>query len=185
MYVDPLPTFVGNQVDGTQQLTIYMEETRQVILPSTFLNPLTGLPYQTTVWAYKINDGTTDFGPLYPAYTIEAQKGIPTDVTYINNLLNPTIPFYRLAVDQTLHWADPLNMYPLFAPSYEGPIPAVVHLHGGEVPSAYDGGPDAWFTADGMTGPGYVTNIFKYPNDQLGATLWFHDRALGVTRLNV
>lgn len=162
-----------------------MEETKQVVLPSTFLNPLTQQPYQTTLWAYKIDDGTTNFGPLYPAFTIEAQKGSPTTVTYINYLSNSTIPFYRSAVDQTLHWADPQGMFPSFALSYDGPIPAVVHLHGGEVPSAYDGGPDAWFTPEGTTGPGYVTNIFEYPNDQLSATLWYHDHALGVTRLNV
>jgi len=35
------------------------------------------------------------------------------------------------------------------ASNYDGPIPACVHLHGGEVPPVLDGGPDAWFTSDG------------------------------------
>ena len=35
------------------------------------------------------------------------------------------------------------------AQNYDGPIPACVHLHGGEVPPELDGGPDAWFTSDG------------------------------------
>ena len=35
------------------------------------------------------------------------------------------------------------------AQNYAGPIPACVHLHGGEVPPELDGGPDAWFTSDG------------------------------------
>jgi len=75
---DPLPTFVGARVDGTQPLTISMEETQQVVLPTAFLNPATGLQYQTTVWAYSIDDGSSTYGPLYPAYTIEAQQGTPT-----------------------------------------------------------------------------------------------------------
>jgi len=29
------------------------------------------------------------------------------------------------------------------------PIPVVVHLHGAEVPSAFDGAPESWFTPDG------------------------------------
>ncbi len=70
---------------------------------------------------------------------------------------------YKYGTDQTLHWADPLNgemnmwnhmaMPPDLgsegAANYDGPIPACVHLHGGEVPPELDGGPDAWFTSDG------------------------------------
>jgi spore coat protein A, manganese oxidase len=73
------------------------------------------------------------------------------------------------------------------------PIPAVPHLHGGETPSAFDGGPEQWFTASGEHGPGYVslseTNansvVYRYPNSQEAATLWLHDHALGTTRVNV
>jgi FtsP/CotA-like multicopper oxidase with cupredoxin domain len=63
-------------------------------------------------------------------------------------------------------------------------------LHGGEVPSAYDGGPDAWYTRRHreygvLKGPGFVTKKFAYPNTQEAATLWYHDHNLGGTRLNV
>jgi hypothetical protein len=75
-------------------------------------------------------------------------------------------------------------------------IPAVPHLHGGEVPPVLDGGPDAWFTSDGlMRGHDYYTNpnvpaagneaVYSYPNTQAAAPLWFHDHTLGATRLNV
>jgi FtsP/CotA-like multicopper oxidase with cupredoxin domain len=80
-------------------------------------------------------------------------------------------------------------------------IPAVPHLHGGEVPPVLDGGPDAWFTSfngDGVTveqGHDYYTNplvpvapneaVYSYPNTQGQAPLWFHDHTLGATRLNV
>jgi FtsP/CotA-like multicopper oxidase with cupredoxin domain len=191
-YVDPLPTFRGLRVDATQELKISMEEFQAQVLPAIY-GP-------TTVWGYEIRNATDDLlAPrYYPAFTLEAQAGTPTVVTYANNLSNPQAPFYRAAVDQTMHWADPLNDHHLWTPplpvpigagfNYSGPIPGVVHLHGGEVPSAYDGGPDAWFTSGGLTGPGYRASVgttYEYPNDQLGATLWFHDHALGVTRLNV
>ncbi len=67
------------------------------------------------------------------------------------------------------------------------------HLHGAEVPAAFDGGPTAWFTADGKKGEGYATldhpgpgkAIYKYNNAQEPGTLWFHDHTLGATRTGV
>jgi len=189
-YVDPLPTFVGKRVTGTA-LTVSMEEFQQFVMPQAMyaldplnppapgVDPLKG----TYVWGYKVYGS----GPLYPAFTIEAQKGIANTVIYINNLVNPVLQQY-LTVDQTLHWADPWMQHGLMTP-YAGPVPAAVHLHGGEVPSESDGHPDAWFTPGlGITGPAWnlgADNICYYPNTQEAATLWFHDHALGITRLNV
>ncbi len=73
------------------------------------------------------------------------------------------------------------------------PIPLVPHLHGGETPSVSDGGPEQWFTNTGIHGPDYesvvpgLTNAatYYYPNEQEPATLWYHDHALGLTRINV
>lgn len=42
--------------------------------------------------------------------------------------------------------------------------------------------PDA---TPGSTGEDYVGNTFTYDNDQQSAPLWYHDHALGLTRLNV
>src|SRR5450759_3166291 len=62
---------------------------------------------------------------------------------------------------------------------------AVVHLHGGHVPWTSDGGPYAWFTpANGPVGPDWVAGDFIYPNDQRATLLWYHDHAMGTTRLN-
>ena len=196
-YIDQLPTFVGARVNGTLPLTVTMQEFQQQILPGP--NPalgITGFP-ATTVWGYKIFDGTNTSGPHYPAFTIEAQRHIPTTVTYINSLINPVLQRF-ITVDQTVHWADPLGLMCMIqnvdcsaTPSdpccqpYSGSVPAVVHLHGSEVPSAFDGGPDAWFTPNGITGPGYVTNTYTYPNGQEPTTMFFHDHALGATRLNL
>jgi FtsP/CotA-like multicopper oxidase with cupredoxin domain len=200
-YVEPLPTFVGTRVDASGgNLTITMKELSEQILPSA--NPALGIAGypQTTVWGYEITNGTTTYPAHYPAFTIEARRGIPLTVTYFNKLGNQTL--YKpvsstapgiLPVDQTLHWADPLNTGHTMN-TYAGPVPTVPHLHGGEVQSTSDGGPDAWFTPDNdpdysqIHGPAWgqgVTNVYHYPNDQEAATIWWHDHALGATRLNV
>lgn len=191
-YVDPLPTFTGNRVTGTN-ITVSMDEVQQMVLPASVY---AGLPAPfnagSYVWAYN----TGGKGSLYPGFTIEAKRNVATQVTYINNLqqANGTPPILQqyLTVDQTIHWADPLMAMGSTLP-YAGPVPSVAHLHGGEVPSAYDGGPDQWFTPTGMHGgdwSAYLTTganmaVYRYPNKQPATTLWYHDHALGTTRLNV
>ncbi len=196
-WIDPLPTFVGARVDGTKPLTVTAKEFQQAVLPASIYAPLAA-PFNagSYVWGYEINDGTTTYGPHYPGFTVVAQRGTPTSMTYVNALDDPVLQDY-LIVDQTLHWADPLMEMGSFAP-YTGPIPLAPHLHGGEVPSAIDGGPDAWFTPNDSGPPEYtgsaynatiggvpVGNTYVYPNTQEPATIWFHDHALGMTRLNV
>jgi FtsP/CotA-like multicopper oxidase with cupredoxin domain len=146
---------------------------------------------------------------------IVATRGTPTKITFLNELgttAASNVLAYRRSTDQTLHWADPLHaeanhcahqatMFPGQPPvgecaqNYAGPIPAVVHLHGGEVPPQLDGGPDAWFTSDGSSrGHGFYSfpgtgaandAVYRYPNTQEAAPIWFHDHTLGATRLNV
>jgi len=180
-YVDPLPTFAGARVSATA-VNVSIDEIQQPVLPTSLYDPLAA-PFRqgTFVWGYKVGDSP----PHYPGFTIEARRGIPTRVSYDNALpLAPRLQKY-LTVDQTLHWADPLHEMGSSSP-YEGPPPVVTHLHGGAVPSAFDGNPDAWFTPGlAITGPGYSTNTYTYPNAQQAATLWFHDHALGMTRVNV
>jgi spore coat protein A len=54
----------------------------------------------------------------------------------------------------------------------------VTHLHGGHTPWSSDGYPEDTIL------PG-ATQSFTYPNHQLPATIWYHDHAMGITRLNV
>jgi hypothetical protein len=104
-YVDPLPTFTGARI-STTDIAVSITEFQQQVLPATFYSGLPA-PYTegTFVWGYKV--GTAP--PHFPGFTIEAQRGKPTTVTYANDL--PLAPFLQkyLAVDQTLHWADPLE----------------------------------------------------------------------------
>jgi spore coat protein A len=180
-YMDPLPTFVGARV-SVANITVSIAEFQQQVLPASIYGAL-AKPFRrgTYVWGYKVGETP----PHYPGFTIEAQRGTPTTVTYENDLpLSPLLQNY-LTVDQTLHWADPLEQMGTLSP-YTGAPPVVTHLHGAEGPSAFDGAPDAWFTPGlAYKGKGFVTNIYTYPNGQEATTLWFHDHALGMTRLNV
>jgi FtsP/CotA-like multicopper oxidase with cupredoxin domain len=193
-YVDPVPTFIGARVDASKNrdLVVNNLEFQQKILPENFYSGL-GEPYNqgTYVWGYAVNDGQKTFGPLYPAFTIEAKRHTPLRVTYVNSLTNTYLQ-QHLTVDQTVHWANPLGLAmdsPAAMKRYAGPIPVVTHLHGAEVPSTSDGGPDAWFTpAYAVKGPAWssgVTQNYTYPNEQEATTLFFHDHALGATRLNL
>jgi spore coat protein A len=53
-----------------------------------------------------------------------------------------------------------------------------VHFHGGHVPARFDGHPDYTIGAGQQL-------VFTYPNTQRASTLWYHDHAVGITRLNV
>ena len=102
---------------------------------------------------YAISTDGTNFGPVHwPAQTIETQQGNGVTVEYRNELVGVHYDQFNILADQTLM----MNGYtltgdPLTEP-YTGPIPMVVHLHGGEMPSGSDGGPGAWFMPTGTTG---------------------------------
>lgn len=117
----------------------------------------------TTVWGYN---------GMYPGPTFEVRRNHPILVKWKNAL-----PFeHLLPVDRTIHGAEPDK------PS----VRTVVHLHEGRVRPENDGYPEAWFTRNfENVGPKFVHEVYYYPNCQRPATLWYHDHALGITRLNV
>ncbi|MBI5589721.1 MAG: multicopper oxidase domain-containing protein [Deltaproteobacteria bacterium] len=69
---------------------------------------------------------------------------------------------------------------------------AAIHLHGGLVPWASDGGPFNWVDPRGAVGAsnvswlpnatGLLTNDYYYPNNQSARLMWYHDHAIGTTR---
>ena len=159
-------------------LTIQMRETEQFI----GLYGPDGQELTTTVWGY----GTNASNPSYPGPTIVAYKDQELQVFWQNHL---PVDGHLLPVDTTLHLANPTSRA-----LEDGFVPVVTHLHGGHSESASDGLPEAWFTQSkggrGGTGPAevgadYVKKIYTYDNDQHAAPLWYHDHALGITRLNV
>ncbi|HEX7878828.1 MAG TPA: multicopper oxidase domain-containing protein, partial [Candidatus Eisenbacteria bacterium] len=116
----------------------------------------------TTVWGYEGH---------YPGPTIVATRGLPVTVNWINDLRDSTGALrttHYLPVDQCLHGPDTAGTG----------ARVVVHLHGGHVPQSVDGHPDSTFL------PG-ESRTYTYPNNQAAALIWYHDHALGTTRLNV
>lgn len=112
------------------------------------------------------------YNGIFPGPTILARRGQPVTVNWINNLRDSNGNLrttHLLPVDTCLH-----------GPDITGSVPVtVVHLHGAKVAPASDGDPDAAFP------PGSQAPLYTYPNDQVATTLWYHDHALGLTRLNV
>ena len=195
-FVDPLPSL---HIASGNAITLNMEEFLSPVMPTGFV-PAAGTYNGTYVWGYRHSDqtATSYIGPV-----ILATRGTPTQVTYVNNLGSTSgsqVTAWVTSTDQTLHWADPANVGHQMT-NYAGPIPAVPHLHGGEVPPQIDGGPDAWFLSSTTTPTGYTQQghayytrnatdpinsaVYRYPNTQEAANIWFHDHVLGATRLNV
>jgi len=197
---DPLPrlSLAGGTIRtiaaGADEIELRMTAFRAHLLPTGTLAP----GERTATWVYGYvpagvsvaDPQDTYFGPV-----IVAVRGVPTQVRWVNDLGSAgstPVPVWAQGSDQTLHWADPLGTGHSVSP-YPGPIPAVPHLHGGEVPPVIDGGPDSWFTSTGLQGHAYYAggggggnaSVYRYPNTQEAAPLWFHDHVLGATRLNV
>jgi spore coat protein A len=130
------------------------------------------------MWGY----GTPKQPATYPSRTIIAETGREVRVNWLNELKNAqgNLP-HLLPVDTSIHWADPQN------PPYPASgVPIVTHLHGGQTEFMSDGHPDAWFTPDfEQRGPEIARAVYVYDNEQEATTLWYHDHALGITRLNV
>jgi FtsP/CotA-like multicopper oxidase with cupredoxin domain len=202
-FQDPLPLLsvdggpIETIIAGTDELMLTMREFRSNVLPSGVSLP-SGRYNGTWTWGYRTGPAPTDPIGTYIGPAIVARRGVPTQIRYKNELgtgAGTNIVTWFNATDQTLHWANPLDD-PVRGnlAHYAGPIPTVPHLHGGDVPAQIDGGPDAWFTSDGAyRGHAYYTKsgaaddevIYRYPNGQEPAPVWFHDHVLGLTRLNV
>ena len=197
--LDPLtiPKFVNQLIvppvyttDASKIFKVSAQLIKQQILPLKDANGKSTGFGPTRVFAYGglvTSGGSFQFSP---GPTFETVKGVPIKVEYTNKLTN----VHFLPVDPTIMWANPNKMatpvkpFTAFPKGYakaQFPIPMVTHLHGGEVPSNSDGGPDAWFTYNGTTGPTYTARKYTYPNEQEGTMLFYHDHVLGMTRLNL
>ena len=99
-----------------------------------------------------------------PGPTFETRSGQGLLVEFVNRLPSK----HLMPIDHNLHGAG-----------HDAPdVRTVVHLHGGKVPPDSDGYPEDWFV------PG-ESKLYYYPNDQEAAMLWYHDHAMGITRLNI
>ncbi|MGE5304666.1 MAG: multicopper oxidase family protein [Alphaproteobacteria bacterium] len=162
-YIEPLPLPGAGMVVATPTGTNQYSFTQRQIVRQ--LHPQ--LP-PTPFWAYDDGSGLTGQAGSF-GMAVVAQSGTPLVVNFTNDL--PTTYPEWIPVDTR---ETPLG----------NQVRAITHLHGGFVAADSDGNP--WVTPNGF-GPGETQTVY-YTNQkpQMPATLlWFHDHALGATRLNV
>ncbi len=150
----------------------------------------------TTVWGYQDIGGGQPAKYLGPA--IVAVKDTPTVILFSSEL--PDLHVLRMddaeepgkasltqsVVDKTLMGAE-------VGQKENRTVP---HLHGGFVPWQSDGGPYGWWAPGApasriddsglgtLYGKDFVSRNIVYPNNMYSRLAWYHDHALGITRLN-
>jgi spore coat protein A len=139
----------------------------------------------TTLWGYNPANALGVTGTPTQRHLggiIVAHRGKPVQITFRNNLPTQHI----LPVDVSLMGADGAQNR------------TTTHLHGGFVPWISDGGPFSYWDGQGDKGVSFLNNQvlrsgetvpaneaeYYYPNDQSARMLWYHDHAIGITRLN-
>ena len=135
-------------------------------------------------------------GPL-----IISNTNRPVRIKFINSLPTGAGGNLFIPVDKTVMGAGmgPLKMNA--SPPYYTENRAVIHLHGGATPWISDGTPFQWITPAGentpypkgvsvynvpdMPDPGDGSVTLFYTNQQSARLMFYHDHAIGLTRLNV
>jgi spore coat protein A, manganese oxidase len=198
---------VGTKFDQSLGRKVPLYDVTEHITFQQILPP--GFP-KTKIYAYGGQANTAGPGQRQniqtvfstPGPTFEATANQRIFVHYNNELEGP----HMFPVDPTIMAANPNNApipqppyadaagnplvpFPPGFPQFQSPIVTVPHLHGGYTPSQFDGFPESWFSeeTEGVqkTGPTFTGTTFEYFNGQLPTLLWYHDHALGMTRLNM
>jgi spore coat protein A len=143
------------------------------------------LPNPTRLWGYRPSNIASGSNK-HLGGIIVANRGTPVQITATNALP----PNHIIPVDHTIPGAE----------LGQAENRATIHLHGGLVPWVSDGGPYSWFDPNGgygvsagVGGASYkaVNSAlvagqaeYYYPNNQGARVMWYHDHAIGITRLN-
>jgi spore coat protein A len=177
------PSFLF-QPDHRGRFRVAVRETEQML---GLVNPHNGKRLSTPVWGYGDHRGPTWPGRTFQVKNVRAGGPRYTSVRWYNRLGTK----HLLPVDTNLHWAYSLPGYQDFSIEKNG-VPIITHLHGGNTDFQFDGNPEFFYSPGAkITGPqwdfveGGFTNEFVYNNDVQAGNLWYHDHALGITRLNV
>lgn len=157
-FVDELPIIpILNPLKKSPYLTYYEVNMLE------FTQSLHSELHPTKLWGYEA---------CYPGPTIEVERGEKVYIKWINNLPSK----HLFPIDYTVHGAH----------SNVPQVRTVVHLHGASVEPESDGYPEAWFTKGfKQVGPYFRKKVYQFENNMRACTLWYHDHALGITRLNV
>jgi len=149
---------------------------------------------QTPIWGYGAQ---TDDRFTWPGRTFEVKSsfagGAAETVVNWENALQG-VSQHLLPVDTNLHWCYSLHGYMQNSIAKNG-VPIITHLHGGHTDYQFDGNPEFFYSPKmknkQVVGPqwnnvdGGFTERFIYDNGVKAGNLWYHDHALGITRLNV
>ena len=166
---DPFPAPVTHVTHYTLGINQFTDQVHPTLGPTTFWGYHPVRPLGGGVQPQKHLGGI-----------IVAQKGVPIQITFTNNLP----PTHIIPVDTSIEGAN------------QAQNRTSTHLHGGFVPWISDGGPHDWFAPDGTHGLSFLNNVvlnpraranqaeYYYPMDQSARFLWYHDHAWGITRLN-
>jgi spore coat protein A, manganese oxidase len=139
--------------------------------------------YRVSLWA---NPGTQNMHPKLPSVNVWGYRPAPTAGGY----LGPTIevdnkPETKTVVQFTNNLPPTHLLSGSQTPGLDGgrgtATRILTHLHGGFVSGDNDGNPYASQTEI----PVGTTGSVEYPAQPRATTLWYHDHALGMTRLNV
>jgi spore coat protein A len=189
--VDLRSTGELNSGCGQTLIEFYMKESEQDfgIKDTDKVTPLTTKIYG---YASKITNAAT-----YPGPTIVASRNCPINITFHNTL---GIGSHMFPIDRTVDCGDAA---PNCTARGGSDRRATTHLHGGHTQPQYDGHPESWVTdyystgirdggkrfsatgKDASTGENLFSGYNYYHNDQEACTLFYHDHAHGITRLNV
>jgi FtsP/CotA-like multicopper oxidase with cupredoxin domain len=159
-FVDPLPVPGAISPDAAGALFLTMESRAHRFHDR--VNLATGQDELGSVATFGYG-GAEYLGP-----TIVARRGQPVVLTVANNL----------GAHPMAAWINASNGISGMDSVNAGAPRAVVHLHGGYTQAESDGGPLDYHAVG-------TTKTYTYANDQQATTLWYHDHALSITRLNV
>jgi spore coat protein A len=171
-----LPDSSPAPVTGVTHYTMRVVEYQDQILPiSSGLGP-------TVLRGYTPTNGLGgNITPTHLGGIILGKKGVPIQITFRNQMI---LPNHIIPVDTTIPGAN------------QDTRRTAVHLHGGLVPWISDGGPFDWFGPFGTHGLSFLNNKvlnpfalpgsaeYYYPLNQSARFMWYHDHAVGITRVN-
>ena len=184
--LDPGFKFIPDPATG--QYSVAIRETSNH--STGLIDPTNGRRLKTRVWGYGDERGPTWPGRTFEVRSLSAGGDSETLVRWLNELQGKK---HLLPVDTNLHWCYSLPGYQQYSIEKDG-VPIITHLHGGSTDFQFDGNPEFFYSPlNKVIGPQWYsdavpdgfTNLFIYDNDVPAGNLWYHDHALGITRLNV
>ncbi|MDW7772298.1 MAG: multicopper oxidase domain-containing protein [Desulfobulbaceae bacterium] len=184
-----------NENGGPVQRPNFSISIKETLQQTGLINPKNGRKLNTRIWGYG-TDTVSWPGQTIQVMNASAGGADESVVRWTNELAGKK---HLLPVDTNLHWCYSLKGmssangidYTQYSIKKDG-VPIITHLHGGNSDFQFDGNPEFFYSPDGRVKgpqwdfvPGGFTNTFRYNNHVPAGNLWYHDHALGLTRLNV